>query len=51
MIIIDYSDIVFKKILDDDNFFLPKRWDGKDFSKTLKDLFECYKKNCKIMKM
>ena len=44
MVIIDYSDVVFKKFLDDDNFFLPKRWDGKDFSKTLKDLFEYYKR-------
>lgn len=44
MVIIDYSDVVFKNFLDDDNFFLPKRWDGKDFSKTLKDLFEYYKR-------
>ena len=48
MVIIDYSDVVFKKFLDDDNFFLPKRWDGKDFSKTLKDLFEYYKKIAKL---
>lgn len=43
MCIFDISDSEFKRILNDDALFLPKRWDGKDFSNTLKDLFYHYK--------
>lgn len=42
MYIFDISDSEFKRILKDDALFLPKRWDGKDFSNTLKDLFSHY---------
>lgn len=35
----NFSEIDFKKIINNKNFFLPKRWDGKDFSKTIEDLF------------
>lgn len=43
MYIFDISNSMFKKILNDETLFLPKRWDGKDFSKTLKNLFNHYK--------
>ena len=40
--ILDISDLSFRKIFDDPSFYLPIRWDGNDFAKTLGELFECY---------
>ena len=40
--IFDVSDKEFKKILGDKHLFLPLTWDGKDFSKTLQELFDQY---------
>lgn len=42
--IIDISDSNFKRILDDKRLYLPIRWDGNDFSSTLKNLFDYYVK-------
>ncbi len=41
--IIDISDVTFKRIMNDKKLSLPIRWDGADFSKTLSDLFKYYK--------
>lgn len=40
--IIDLSNEQFKRLFDNPEFFLPIRWDGKDFSNTLNNLFESY---------
>jgi len=34
--ILDISDSAFKKIFDEENLFLPIRWDGTDFAITYK---------------
>lgn len=40
--ILDISDAEFKKLFNDTELFLPKVWDGSDFNKALKALFEHY---------
>lgn len=40
--ILDISDSTFKKIFSSQQFYLPIRWDGNDFEKALKDLFNEY---------
>lgn len=40
--ILDISDLSFREIFDDPSFYLPIRWDGRDFPKTLGDLYEHY---------
>lgn len=40
--ILDISDIQFKKIFSDKKFHLPIRWDNKDFLCTLKELLNSY---------
>lgn len=40
--ILDISDYRFREIFEDISFHLPIRWDGKDFSKTLGDLYDRY---------
>ena len=40
--ILDISDAEFKKLFNDKELFLPKVWDGSDFNKALKALFEHY---------
>lgn len=40
--ILDISDNEFKEIFGDEQFFLPIRWDGADFSDTLHKLFNNY---------
>lgn len=42
MMILDISDREFKKVFDDSKLFLPIRWNGNDFSETLKGLFDYY---------
>lgn len=38
----DISDKKFKIIMKDEKLFLPKKWDGKDFSETLRKLYKHY---------
>lgn len=40
--ILDISDLRFREIFDDPSFYLPIRWDGRDFSKTLGELYDSY---------
>lgn len=40
--ILDISDLQFREIFDDPSFYLPIRWDGKDFSYTLGELYDRY---------
>lgn len=40
--ILDISDSTFKNILNDEQLFLPIRWNGSDFSSTLNSLFNHY---------
>ncbi len=40
--IIDISDKQFRKIFDNEQFYLPIRWDGTDFAITLENLFNKY---------
>ena len=40
--ILDISDSNFKKILENQSFHLPIRWNGNDFALTLEDLFNSY---------
>ena len=40
--ILDISAMEFKEIFDDPSFHLPIRWDGRNFSKTLEDLYARY---------
>lgn len=40
--IFDISDVAFRNVLKDQTFFLPIRWTGSDFSKTLDNLFNYY---------
>lgn len=40
--ILDISNAAFKNIFSNEKFFLPIRWDGKDFEKALNDLFNEY---------
>ena len=40
--IIDISDKTFKSIFDDENLFLPLKWDGINFSSTLEKLYNHY---------
>ena len=40
--ILDISDLRFREIFDDPSFYLPIRWDGRDFSKTLGELYDRY---------
>ena len=42
--ILDISDSTFKRIFSDESFFLPIRWDGRDFPSTLDKLFCDYRK-------
>lgn len=42
IMILDISDNGFKQLLDDEKLYLPIRWDGVDFSKTLTELFDYY---------
>lgn len=39
---LDISDRAFKKVLDDKELFLPIRWDGRDFSAAINQLFDHY---------
>lgn len=45
--IIDISDGTFKRIFNDKKFFLPLRWDNKDFEETIETLFDDY---CRAIK-
>lgn len=47
--ILDISDSAFKKIFDEENLFLPIRWDGTDFAITLRKLFNYYVKRVELM--
>lgn len=47
--IIDISDSTFKSILNDENLFLPIRWDCSNFSYTLGDLFNYYIKKLETL--
>ncbi|MBO5982378.1 MAG: hypothetical protein J6Q06_00685, partial [Clostridia bacterium] len=40
--IIDIADGTFKRIFNDKKFFLPLRWDNKNFEKTIETLFDDY---------
>lgn len=40
--IFDISDVAFRNVLKDQTFFLPIRWTGSDFSKTLDNIFNYY---------
>ena len=40
--VLNISDDQFKDILNDEQFYLPIRWDGLNFSKSLKDLLDEY---------
>ena len=40
--IFDISDHEFKRIFEDPSFYLPIRWDGRDFSETLSNLYDRY---------
>lgn len=40
--ILDISDYDFKKIFNDEFFYLPIMWDGKEFDKTLNELYRRY---------
>ena len=40
--ILDISSSTFKDIMNDENLFLPIRWDGLDFLSTLDSLFNYY---------
>lgn len=42
--ILDISDADFKRIMNDEQLFLPIQWDGNDFYSTLKSLFDHYVK-------
>lgn len=46
--IIDISDNSFRRILDNENLFLPIRWDGSDFSSALDHLFMDYIKQIEL---
>lgn len=39
---IDISDLQFKKVFDNDNLYLPIRWKGDDFVLSLEELFHLY---------
>ena len=43
--IIDISDIAFKRIFRDEKLYLPIRWTGDDFVEYLKDLLNTYQHN------
>lgn len=47
--IIDISDLEFKKMWDDEKLFLPIRWDGYDFLQTLNGLFDYYIKKLNLL--
>ena len=47
--ILGISDTNFKKILNDEQLFLPIQWDGIDFYSTLKSLFDNYIKQLKTL--
>lgn len=42
--ILDISDSAYKNILNDEQLFLPIRWDGDSFPETLECLFSRYTK-------
>lgn len=41
--ILDISESSFKRILDQEKFYLPIRWDGGDFAATLETLLNEYR--------
>ncbi|MDE6407584.1 MAG: hypothetical protein K2K48_02050 [Anaeroplasmataceae bacterium] len=43
--IVNLGDREFKEIFNETSFFLPKRWDGKDFEQALGELFNKYQNN------
>lgn len=47
--ILDISNEAFKRILNDEQLFLPIQWDGEDFYSTLKSLFDHYIKQLKTL--
>lgn len=47
--ILDISDSIFKDIINDEQLFLPIRWDGIDFSDTLEKLFNRYIKRLETL--
>ena len=47
--ILDISNEAFKRILNDEQLFLPIQWDGDDFYSTLKSLFDHYIKQLKTL--
>lgn len=47
--ILDISDATFKNILNDQNLYLPIRWNGSDFSDTLGKLFNHYIKQLELL--
>ena len=46
--ILDVSDKAFKQIFNDENLYLPHRWDGTDFSNSLGKLFNDYIKRIEM---
>lgn len=47
--ILDVSNEAFRRIMNDEALFLPIRWDGVDFSSTVRKLFRHYSENVKTI--
>lgn len=47
--ILDISDLTFKRIMENENFHLPIRWNGNDFSSTIEALYNKYISQIEIL--